>query len=74
MNRDGLSCIDLFNMAECVFKCVLKEDPDCFIFKKEFMEFMNGTRRFLDEMIRLGSLKANYAKEVSSYHIFNCFY
>jgi hypothetical protein len=73
-NRDGLSHIDLFNMAERIFKHVFKEDPDCFIFMKEFMEFMNGTGRFSDEMMRLECLKANYAKEVSSYHIFDCFY
>jgi hypothetical protein len=66
--------MDLFNMAERVFKRVFEKDPDCFIFMKEFMEFMNGTGRFSDEMMRLENLKANYAKEVSSYHIFNCFY
>src|ERR1700733_14710139 len=60
--------MDLFNMAERVFKRVFKEDPDYFIFMKEFMEFLNGTGRFLDEMMRLESLKANYEKGVSPYH------
>jgi len=73
-NRDRLSRMDIFNMAERVFKHVFEEDPDCFIFMKEFMEFMNGMGRFLDEMMRLESLKVNYAKEVSSYHLFNRFY
>jgi hypothetical protein len=59
--------MDLFNMAEQVFKWVFKEDPDYFIFMMEFMEFLNGTGRFLDEMMRLESLKANYAKEMSPY-------
>jgi hypothetical protein len=54
--------MDLFNMAEHVFKRVFKEDPDYFIFMKKFMEFLNGTGRFLDEMMRLESLKANYIK------------
>ena len=74
MTRDGLSRMDIFNMAECVFKRVFEEDPDCFIFMKEFMEFMNDMGRFSDEMMRLESLKVNYAKEVSSYHLFNRFY
>jgi len=60
--------MDLFNMAEWVFKRVFKEDPDYFIFMKKFMEFLSGTGRFLDEMMRLESLKANYVKEVSLYH------
>jgi len=67
-NGAGLSRMDLFNMAERVFKRVFKEDPDYFIFMKEFMEFLSGTGRFSDEMMRLESLKANYAKEVSPYH------
>jgi len=43
-----------------------KEDPDYFIFMKEFMEFLSGTGRFSDEMMRLESLKANYAKRSES--------
>ena len=61
--------MDLFNMAKHVFKCIFEEEPDCFLFMSEFTEFLDGKGRFSDEMMRLDTLKANYAKEVSSYHI-----
>jgi hypothetical protein len=68
-NGAWLSRMDLFNMAERVFKRVFEEEPDYFLFMKEFMEFLDGKGRFSDEMMRLDILKANYIKEVSSCHI-----
>jgi hypothetical protein len=68
-NRAGLSRMDLFNMAERVFQRVFEEEPDYFLFMSEFTEFLDCKGRFSDEMMRLDTLKANYAKEVSSYHL-----